>query len=196
MKRNAATRLRAAFFWRRLDQPGYDSCRLFELANGWRLVGSAVFCEAQRACHFNYTVDADANFLSRRAAVVGFLGNRAVDLLVRSVGPGRWRIAGASTIVAGCPDIDLGFTPATNLLPLRRLRLRVGQAADAPAAYLNLPALELTTLPQRYLRIARDRYEYESPTAGYAGTLRVSRAGAVVDYPGIFELVNPKRAGG
>jgi hypothetical protein len=34
-----------AFFWRKVDHPGYDSCRLFRVTNGWRLAGVAVFWE-------------------------------------------------------------------------------------------------------------------------------------------------------
>jgi hypothetical protein len=92
--------------------------------------------------------------------------------------------------VAGCLDVDLGFTPATNLFALRRLALKVGQHAEAPAAYLEFPSLRVTTLPQRYKRTGRTEYAYEAPTVGYSGTLRVSSLGAVVQYPGLFELVS------
>jgi hypothetical protein len=188
-------RLVGAFFWRRLDQPGHDSCRLFALTNGWLLEGMAVFAEARSACHLSYSVVADKAFRTKRADVVGYIGNRAVDLRIRSAGAGRWRIAGSSAApIAGCLDVDLGFTPATNLLPIRRLALRVGERADAPAAYVQFPRLRLTKLPQRYERIARDKYAYESPKHGYAATLRVLPIGAVADYPRIFELVDPRLA--
>ena len=88
-----------------------------------------------------------------------------------------------------CIDVDLGFTPATNLIVLRRLALGIGDQADAPAAYLAFPALRLVALPQTYRRLSRTRYAYAAPTEGYAGTLQVSPLGAVVDYPGRFELV-------
>jgi hypothetical protein len=32
---------KAAFFWRKLDHPGHDSCRLFKLPKGWLLSGAA-----------------------------------------------------------------------------------------------------------------------------------------------------------
>ena len=52
-----------------------------------------------------------------------------------------------------CLDIDLGFTPATNMVAIRRLGLRVGQEAEAPAAWLNYKTMRLATLAQKYLRI-------------------------------------------
>jgi hypothetical protein len=46
--------------------------------------------------------------------------------------------------------MDLGFTPATNLLQLRRPALEPGQAAAAPAAWLDVSAGTLEELTQRY----------------------------------------------
>lgn len=180
----------ASFFWRKLDHPGHDSCRLFKLTGGWRLSGAAVFLHGRRACHFVYDVITDAAFRTRSAAVSGYLGKRQLELRIRSTGAGRWRVDGVPNAgVAGCIDVDLGFTPATNLIAIRRLALPVGEHAQAPAAYLTLPSLRLTTLPQRYERTGRGEYAYEAPSVGYRGTLKVAASGAVIDYPGLFELV-------
>jgi hypothetical protein len=178
------------FFWRKVDHPGHDSCRLFKLANGWRLSGAAVFWDKGLPCHFHYEVSADAAWRTRSADVSGFLGKKALDLRIKATGAGRWQVNGVSRkSVRGCIDVDLGFTPATNMIALRRLSLKVGQRAEAPAAYLQFPEMRLVTLPQSYLRIRRTEYEYSAPTVGYSGTLRVSPSGAVIQYPGLFERV-------
>ena len=180
----------AMFFWRKVDHPGCDSCRLFQLGNGWRLSGAAVFWDAGQPCHFHYEVSADAVWRTRSAHVRGFLGRKAIDLRIGPAGAGRWQVNGVSrTGVTGCVDVDLGFTPATNLIALRRLSLKVGQHAEAPAAYLQFPGMRLVRLPQTYRRIARNEYEYRAPTVGYAGTLHVLPSGAVIRYPGLFERV-------
>src|SRR5262245_27404543 len=184
------TKSSAAFFWRKLNYPGFDSCRLIKVSEGWRLSGAAVFLEAPGACHFQYEVVADAAFRTKSAFVVGYLGRKPVDVRVRSAGRGRWRVNGVlNADLAGCLDVDLSFTPATNLFALRRLELKVGEQADAPAAYLEFPRLRFARLPQRYERIGRTQYAYEAPTVGYSGTLQVSPMGAVVQYPGLFELL-------
>ena len=178
----------AMFFWRKVDHPGHDSCRLFKLANGWRISGAAVFWDEGRPCHFHYDVSADAAWRTQSANVSGFLGKRAVDLRIRRTGGARWEVNGISKkTVTGCVDVDLGFTPATNLIALRRLSLKVGQRAEAPAAYLQFPQMRLVMLPQTYLRVGRAEYEYNAPTVGYAGTLRVLPSGEVTQYPGLFE---------
>ncbi len=180
----------AAFFWRKLDHPGHDSCRLFRLSNGWRLSGSAVFWDAGRPCHFQYDVITDAEWRTRRATVEGFLGNKEINVDISSSGNGHWRIAGKpQNNVTGCVDVDLGFTPATNLIVLRRLSLKVGQRAEAPAAYLEFPKMRFVRLPQIYSRIGVTKYQYEAPTAGYSGILQVTPAGVITQYPRLFERV-------
>jgi hypothetical protein len=185
------TKPTAAFFWRKIDHLGADSCRLIRLSSGWRLSGTALFFEAPHACHFHYDVVADGAFRAKSAIVVGFLGQKSIDIRIRSAGARGWRVNGVlNSKVAGCLDVDPGFTPATNLLALRRLALKVGQHAEAPAAYLAFPSLRFTKLPQRYERTGRTEYAYEAPTLGYSGALQVSSLGAVVQYPGLFELVS------
>jgi hypothetical protein len=184
----------ATFLWRRFDWLGLDAGRLFELARGWRLEGTATFREGGRICRLGYEVETDTDWRARGARVWGHVGRRNVALQIRPVGAageGRWRLAGgAGREVAGCLDLDLAFTPATNLLAIRRLALEVGQRASAPAAWLRFPGLRLVKLPQSYHRIGADEYAYEAPTAGYAGVLRVLPNGAVRHYPALFELVD------
>jgi hypothetical protein len=180
----------AVFLWRKLDNPGHDSCRLFKLANGWRLTGAAVFLDNDRPCHLAYDVAVDGAWKTRSATVSGHIGRKAIDVRITSAGAGRWKLNGdLARSVSGCVDVDLGFTPATNLIVLRRLALKVGQGAEASAAYLQFPEMRLVKLPQTYLRIGKTEYEYEAPTIGYAGTLQVLPNRAVSRYPGLFELV-------
>lgn len=101
---------------------------------------------------------------------------------------GLWTLNGA--VVANghtCPDLDFGFTPATNLLQLRRLDLPVGQAEDAPALWLDIETETVDLLPQRYERRSEATYWYESPSVEYAALLEVTPDGYVSRYPGLWE---------
>lgn len=191
-------RIAAVLFWQRLDQPGHDACTLWRERDGaHRLEGQAVFAEAGRVCRLQYTVRADAGFATRSAEVRGAMGRRPVQVSVRALRgtPGRWAVDGVHRpALDGCLDVDLGFTPATNLLVMRRLALRMGGSADAPAAYLDFPSLRLRLLPQRYRRVAPRAYDYESPAHGYRATLVVDAHGAAVDYPGVFRAVDARAA--
>lgn len=151
----------------------------------------AVFLEARRYCRLRYQVIADPSFETRSAWVEGSIGRQAVRLRIRRMGS-RW-IVGSDEVdgPAGLVDLDLGFTPATNTLAIRRLSLSVGEASEAPAAYLAFPRLRLGVIRQRYKRLSRFEYEYAAPQFGYKGVLKVSRFGAVVHYPGLFEKEAP-----
>jgi hypothetical protein len=90
--------------------------------------------------------------------------------------------------VAGLIDIDLGFTPSTNLIQLRRLSLDIGHEAEAPVAYLHFPEFTLGRLEHRYRRVAHDKYDYQAPAFGYTAILQVSELGFVTQYPGLWML--------
>jgi hypothetical protein len=175
-----------SILWRRLDAPGHDACALWSTADGFRLEGCAVFALEERPCRLAYEVRCDAAWRTAGARVEGIIGT--IGLAFDIVPGERWALDGRDFVLPGCVDLDLSFTPATNLIALRRLALDVGERADAPAAWLRFPELELEKLAQRYHRVARDRYEYESPDVGYAGTLEVTDLGFVTRYPDLWEL--------
>lgn len=95
--------------------------------------------------------------------------------------------------LAGCIDIDLSITPATNTLPIRRLGLAVGASAEVTAAWVRFPALIVAPLRQRYTRLAPDRYRYESLESGFTTELTVDDQGLIAHYPGGWTLWTPER---
>ena len=177
--------------WRRLDMPGDDQCRLLRLDTGWRLEGLAQFGAAPHTAHLEYVAEVDQAWRARRATVHGTVGGAGVDRIVERSAVGHWRINGEAAVrLRGLVDLDLGFTPATNLFPLRRLALAPGQGADAEAAWLDDTGWSFVRLPQRYERHDAEHYWYESPTAGYSALLTVTSEGFVRDYPGLWTAVD------
>ena len=78
-------------------------------------------------------------------------------------GTGRWRADGDPVpALDGCTDVDLGWTPATNTLPIRRLDLAVGDEVTISVALLRFPDLTLVRSDQTYARLAPDRWRYRS----------------------------------
>jgi uncharacterized protein len=192
LSRIPAGQVVGVFFWRRIDNPGHDSCRLLRKENGdgWLLSGAAAFREGAKVCQAMYEVHTDAQWRTASASVAGFAGKLPFHLEIGRTADGFWHANGkVNKRTQGCIDLDLSFTPATNLIALRRLSLVVGQQADAPAAYLQFPQLRLTVLPQHYCRTSATTYQYASPSAGYQGILEVAASGEVIRYPGVFERV-------
>lgn len=175
--------------WRRLDVPGHDVCALVTDGTGYRIDGVAVYLDARGPARIEYAVDCDGAWQSQGGHIRAAIGPSRQELRITRHATGVWTLNGDA--VAGlydCVDLDYGFTPATNLLQTRRIGLGVGDAADVPAAWIEPPTLALTRLPQRYERIADDRYRYDSPTAGYHETLEMHDSGFVRTYPGLWVL--------
>jgi hypothetical protein len=83
--------------------------------------------------------------------------------------------------------VDLNFSPSTNLLPIRRLELAVGEEGPAAAAWLRFPSLRLERLDQTYRRLGERAYRYESADGAFRRDIEVDEAGLVTRYPGLWE---------
>src|SRR5688572_23303233 len=177
-----------SILWRNIDMPGRDACRLFSGSDGqWHLSGAAVFSHEQQPCCLDYEVVSDVKWKTVRARVSGWVGKELVELEL-TVGPDlKWRMNGVEKpAVEGCIDVDLNFTPATNLLPLRRLNLAVNESAEVNAAWLRFPDFELQPLSQIYKRLDEFTYHYESEGGSFVSQLKVNAVGFVTDYAGLF----------
>ncbi|CAN5521745.1 hypothetical protein BH10ACT3_BH10ACT3_00540 [soil metagenome] len=88
-------------------------------------------------------------------------------------------------------DLDLGFTPATNMAQLRRIDLSIGETAEFDVAWLDAADRELTRLPQHYTRTSEFDYAYESPTVSYTATIVLGANGFAADYPTLWAQEAP-----
>jgi len=181
----------ASILWRRLDAAGHDACRLRETDGGWRLEGMAVFAHEGAPACLAYAVRCDREWRTREGEVQGWAGGRHINHRIERTVDDVWKLNGeAARGLEGCVDLDLGFTPATNLLQLRRAALRVGEAADIPVAWLDLPGSALDRLDQHYERRSIELYWYDAPRFRYSGLLQVSAAGFVERYPQLWDAVS------
>jgi hypothetical protein len=111
-------------------------------------------------------------------------------LRLSSDGEGRWDDSTNQQIdLNGAIDIDLSFSPFTNTLPIRRLRLRPGQSAEIKAVYIRVPEMSMTIDPQRYTCLDSGRYRYESLDSDFTREIEVDGNGLVLTYPGLFRRV-------
>ena len=178
--------------WRRLDLPGHDEARLRNELGSWHLAGHAEFIDGTNRWQLGYTVTGTPDWTTTRAMVKGHSDRGAIEANVVRSAVGGWTLNGTPVpAVAGCTDIDLAFTPATNLLSLRRLDLAVGQEAVVVASWLTFPEFSLIPLRQRYRRTSQTTYDYSAPDLPFAGILTVSPEGFVLDYAGLWRADPP-----
>ena len=177
-----------SILWRGFALPGHEFCRLFSRDSQWHLEGTALFSHEQQPCQLNYQIACDESWHTLSARVDGWLDHSLIDLQIRADPSGRWWLNEVEQPqVADCIDIDLNFSPSTNLLPIRRLDLAVGEAADVRAAWLRFPGFQLELLPQQYGRLDKTTYRYESAGGQFVADLKVNRSGFVTDYPGLWQ---------
>ncbi len=129
----------------------------------------------------------ERSWRTRSAAVLGWVGSTSVDVRIIAREDGHWTLNGAvSPGVHGCLDIDLNFSPSTNLLPIRRLDLGVGAETLVRAAWLRFPSFTLEPLEQLYRRTGDSTYRYESGGGSFKRELKVNEAGFVTEYPDLW----------
>lgn len=177
-----------SILWRRLDRPGHEFARVYLADSGWRLTGAAVFAHEGQPCRLDYLIGCDAQWRTVTCEVNGWLGNQPIAIDISVDAFGRWQLNGTECpAVSGCTDVDLNFSPSTNLLPIRRLGLEVGAEAEVQAAWLRFPSFTLERLDQRYRRTAPETYRYESAGGAFITELEVNSAGFVTRYPNFCE---------
>jgi hypothetical protein len=178
---------RAALAWKRLDCAGLERFELLRDPSGWTLRGTLLLVHGGAPFEARYGVSCDEGWKTRAVAVhlYGPQGDRSLRLAAQD---GRWYDDEGveRESLRGCLDVDLGWSPSTNTLPIRRLDLAVGQPQAVTAAWVRFPELTLEPLPQEYRRLAERRYRYESAGGRFVAELEVDEQGLVTTYGQIW----------
>jgi hypothetical protein len=177
----------ATVLWQDVETGALDRCVLRAWPGGLRLSGTVLTAAHGTPLDVRYLVEADGQGLTRRVELELDGGSTRRVLLADAAGRWRWDGGPELAEVAGSLDVDLTVTPATNTLPIRRLGLEVGQAADLRMAWVQFPGLEVIPSDQRYERLAPDRWRFA--TGDFEAELLVDPDGLVLDYGGLFRAL-------
>jgi hypothetical protein len=169
--------------WRRLDTTGLETVRIYPDNEGWILDGAAIFVHEGKACRLEYLIECGDDWTTVLVSIDGWAGDEAIDIQIDAEEDGTWHLNGEEIdAVAGCVDIDLNFSPVTNLLPLKRLDIAVGESQPVRAAWLKFPSFELEPLEQTYTRLDETTVRYESG-GKFVSELKINDDGLVIEYP-------------
>jgi hypothetical protein len=153
---------------------------LARAADGWSLSGTTVVPFEDRPAHIAYRVLADSWWRTQSAEVSVNVDGSERGLRLEA-DQGRWRIDGAPRAdLDGCVDVDLGWTPATNTLPIRRLDLEVDVPVELSVAWLRFPELTVERSTQTYTRLGATTWRYQS--GPYDFILEATPEGVVTRY--------------
>lgn len=181
--------------WRRLDHPGYEWCRVEETSTGRVFEGLVLVSFRRKPHRIEYDIQTDSDWQTKTVSIRSDGVGGSVSLDPRVDSKNRWfRNGKIVESVEGCVDVDLGFSPSTNALPINRLKLKRGKRVDVVAAWVEFPSFHLKPLQQAYERVDRRIVHYESAGGMFRRELEVNQQGFVVQYPDFWELEVSRRS--
>ncbi|OLP61073.1 transcriptional regulator [Xaviernesmea oryzae] len=177
--------------WRPIDGEGLEHLQLTPKTDGGLTAqGVIIGAQDEHAFGVSYAIDCDAGWHVRRFSLQTTDGRH---LAMASDGQGHWinEAGAACPAFDGCIDIDLGGTPFTNTLPIRRLALA---PKDGPRRlsmlYVPFDTFEPVIDGQIYTCLSPAAlYRYQAADRSFSAELPVDADGLVLDYPTLFQRV-------
>jgi uncharacterized protein len=168
--------------WRRSDETETDEhCTLSLRDGGLSLVGTVLGAEGGLPVRIEYRVLADGAGVTTAAHVRDLRGFEARTMALERDAKGNWSVDGKVVrALKGCTDVDLGCSPSTNTLPIRRLGLGIGASQTIKAAWVQFPELTVVKAPQSYSRL--DEFTYRYASGDFEAELTVDDDGLVTAY--------------
>jgi len=185
------TALPRTVMWRRIvDDLSFEQATLRRPPEGYEITGVILVAEGGRPLRIDYRLRCSPDWRTREVDVEQVLGADRRRMHLTANGAGGWRVDGvAAPELAGCIDVDLEFSPATNALPINRLRLKVGERAEISAAWVRFPALRVAVSHQAYERLGHGQYLFQSLASGFQAVLDVDLDGLPLLYSGVWQRV-------
>ena len=191
---NSSPQTVSSGLWRWLQGTGLERFELLRAADDWIFRGTILTLATGTAAEARYEIVCDRSFRTRRAnvSVRDATGERTLQIATEN---GQWYENGRENqTVNGALDIDLGWSPSTNTLPIKRLKLEIGQTSgEFMAAWVRFPDLTLQPLPQEYVRLADRQYRYSSRSGAFVANLLVDDDDLVLDYEGFWQRVRDNK---
>ncbi|MBJ3764528.1 putative glycolipid-binding domain-containing protein [Maribius pontilimi] len=166
-----------AVLWVRQEGPGNDACRFADAEGGYLIDGSSTDADLNV---LRYRIRARDDGTTRRVRI----GAKS-RIFVRRAPDDTWMLNGKPVpAVTGAKDVHFGFSPATFTLPIRRLKLGVGDEVELLVASLDLENERLDPLHVVIRRTAHDAYEWLETETGATSYLSVDAHGIVRTHKG------------
>ena len=176
---------------RRWDSDLLDFTEHFTLHShhdGYRFAGTTLIRHEGIRVEIDYVVEARPDWSTRAARID--IPAMATLFEVEVSPQGRWVIEGNHRPdLDGGVDIDLGWTPATNTLPIRRLAFTSGIPVTTRVGWLKWSELVFMPAEQSYTKHGDGRWTYAS--GSFSADLVVDELGVVIAYgdPPIWRAV-------
>lgn len=143
-------RLVSSVLWQWMREPGSEHFELFRDRTGWTMHGTIIAFGPKGPTIAEYAIHCDTAWRTRNAntSLRDDSGTRSLRIKLDKEG---WVENGRrKRSLAACTDLDLEWSPSTNTISIRRLRLSVGaRSGPQTAAWVRFPELTVKPLPVR-----------------------------------------------
>jgi hypothetical protein len=157
----------------------------------------------------DYELEAGPQWTTRRLLVTAAGADWTRRLQLAADGQGHWIIeathhgtvplpppGGEAAALEGALDCDLGRSPLTNTMPVRRHHLHEEEGAvDFLMAFVSVPDLQVIAARQRYEHLHVDqtsaKVRYVGEHRGFEGELLLDPQGLVLFYPDMAKQLSP-----
>ena len=179
-----------SLLWEYAQDHSVEHFSLMESERHYLLKGTVNCLLEGKASNINYVVRCTKNWKTRHVYIQNYWGNTKNQISISIDTHQEWKVDNKRIpFASGLTDIDLGITPATNTLPIRRLSLGVNDSQNSTAVWVRFPDLSLQPLSQRYTRLGQNEYAYDSLASGFHAKIQVDLDGIVVSYGNLWQTI-------
>lgn len=177
-----------SLFWRGAEPFSAELCHVVPGDGVSDLHGVALVALPRGGTEVRYLLRVDDGWHATRLRVE-MTGAHVGTLDLVGNGRGAWSVGGERRPdLDGCVDVDLGITPATNTLPIRRLDPPVGVPVATRVAWVRFPDLAVEPDEQTYVRLDERRWVFRS--GRFEATLEVDDEGFVDRYGDLWRRIS------
>jgi hypothetical protein len=169
--------------WERSDRLFMELGRLDRVGDRYELSGMALYRGRSGPTAVTYRIETDDRWRTREVELTLDEPTGTQSMSLRANGTGRWWRNGAPLdLPFPCLDVDLAISPSTNILPIRRLELAVGDSGVASVLWVQVPSFAARAVEHTYERVERNAYRFKGRFGSYK--IDVDDNGMVLDFPG------------
>lgn len=178
--------------WKNLHNNGLEFCQYF-IENELKIRGHVIYYDENSPMIINYSVDCDSEGQTSLVEINQKTNHsNQTIVLQRDINNCWFKDSIEIKAVNGLVDIDIGVTPSTNTLPIRRLKLGKNESKIFQSIWVRFPDMSILPLEQKYTRIEDKIYVYESLKSGYKAEIEVDEYGIVQSYESEWQTVKKK----
>jgi hypothetical protein len=147
----------------------------------------------------DYRLDASDGFVTRELELSANADGGRRTLKLHHDGSGGWRAEAEHEVelpdLSLARDIDIGFSPLTNSLPILRHGLHRQGERDFVMAWVEVPSLNVIAARQRYVHVSGGEdgaiVRFVDGESDFSADLELDRDGLLVFYPELARRVLP-----